>query len=222
MKSKLLICSIICLFATTSLYSQNSTVVTADDSRNKGDLMEMEMNGGKPFMDVLKEKHFTPNISDRELEPHHLSSLFWVANGTPHRGDMQNRTAYAPMDVQFIRVYALTKEGVYLYDAGAHKLKRIEKSDYRMKISGSDVSHRAPVVLLYVIDTESTGGVKEENKLNYAYLQAGSICQNIFLYCSSEDLSTNVVLDIKKDEFAKNLNIKAANILFAQAVGYRD
>ncbi len=222
MKSKFLICSIIFLFGFTSLYAQNSTVVASDEARNIGDLLEIDMNGGKPFMDVLKEKNFTPGISERVLEPHHLSSLFWAANGTPHRGEVHNRTAYAPMDMQFIKIYALMKEGVFIYDPEAHKLKKIEKSDYRVKLSDDNMVHRAPVVLLYVIDSESTGVVKEENKLNYAYLQAGSICQNVFLYCSSENLNSNIVLDIKKDEFAKNLNIKAANILFVQTVGYRD
>jgi len=222
MKSKFLICSIIFLFGFTSLYAQNSTVVASDEAHNIGDLLEIDMNGGKPFMDVLKEKNFTPSISDRVLEPHHLCSLFWAANGTPHRGEVHNRTAYAPMDMQFIKIYALMKEGVFIYDPEAHKLKKIEKSDYRVKLSDDNMVHRAPILLLYVIDSESTGVVKEENKLNYAFLQAGSICQNVFLYCSSENLNTNVILDIKKDEFAKNLNIKAANILFIQAVGYRD
>jgi hypothetical protein len=222
MKSKFLICSIIFLFGFTSLFAQNSTVVASDEARNIGDLLEIEMNGGKPFMDVLKEKHFSPGISDRVLEPHHFSSLFWAANGTPHRGEVHNRTAYAPMDMQYIKIYALMKEGVFFYDAEAHKLKKVEKSDYRVKMSDNDMVHRAPIVLLYVIDTESTGAVKEENKLNYAYLQAGSISQNVFLYCSSENLNSNIILDIKKDEFAKNLNIKAANILFVQVVGYRD
>ena len=186
MKSTLIIGTFLCFFAFNSMYAQNSTVLPADDKPNISNLMEMEMNGGKPFMDVLKEKRLTPNISERELEPHHLSSLFWAANGTPHRGELHNRTAIAPMDVQCVKIYALTKQGVFLYDAEAHKLNLVEKSDYRAKICDDHIMQRAPIILLYVMATDMTASIKEENKSNYAYMQAGSICQNVLLYCSSE------------------------------------
>lgn len=223
MKSTLFICTFLCFFALNNLYAQNSTVAANPDDRQEfSNLLEMEMNGGKPFMDVLKEKQITPNISERNLEPHHLTSLFWAANGTPRRGEMHKRTAFAPMDNQFIKIYVLSKNGVFLYDAEPHKLNIVEKSDYRAKITNDQTLQRAPIIILYVMSSEIPSNVKEENKINYAYLQAGSICQNILLYCSSEDLATNVSFEIKKDEFAKNLNIKSTNILFIQAVGYRE
>jgi hypothetical protein len=35
-------------------------------------------------------------------------------------------------------------------------------------------------------------------------------------------MATNVYLDIKRDELAKKLNVKPTNILFGQAIGYRE
>ncbi len=223
MKLKLFVLSFLCMFLSLSIYAQNSTVIVADEQNQPfGDLMEIDLHGGKPFMDVLREKHMFPNVSTRNLEPHHLSSLLLAANGTPHRGDLQNRTAFAPMDIQCVDLYILAQTGIYLYDAETHKLKILDKADIRTKISEDHFVHRAPVVFLYVMNSGVSTNIKEENKFNYAYLQAGSITQNIFLFCSSEDMATSVILDIKKDELAKRLNTKITNILYIQTVGYRD
>lgn len=105
MKSKLFVVSFLCMFLSLSINAQNTEAIVADELQTFGELMDMDLNGGKPFMDVLKEKHIFPHISDRNLEPHHLSGLLLAANGTPHRGDMHNRTAFAPMDVQCITLY---------------------------------------------------------------------------------------------------------------------
>lgn len=223
MRTKLFIISLSCMFALTSICAQNETVIASDESgQHKGDLMEIEMNGGKPFMDVLRDKEPMSNISSRNLEPHHLSGLFRAANGIPRRGEIHNRTAYAPMEVQCVKMYVIMREGLFLYDAEPHKLKQIAPIDYRLRISDDNQVHRAPIVVIYVLSNEIGTAIKEENKLNYAYLQSGSICQNINLYCSSEDMATNVYLDIKRDELAKKLNVKPTNILFGQAIGYRE
>lgn len=222
MKSKLFVVSFLCMFLSLSINAQNTEAIVADELQTFGELMDMDLNGGKPFMDVLKEKHIFPHISDRNLEPHHLSGLLLAANGTPHRGDMHNRTAFAPMDVQCITLYVLARIGIYLYDAETHKLKIIDKIDARMKVSEDHSINKAPVILLYVINPDAMSVVKNENLTNYAYLQAGSISQNVFLFCSSEDMATNVILDIKKEEVAKRLNTKATNLLYIQAVGYRE
>jgi hypothetical protein len=222
MKSKLFVVSFLCMFLSLSINAQNTEAIVADEQQTFGELMDMDLNGGKPFMDVLREKYIFPHISDRNLEPHHLSGLLLAANGTPHRGDMHNRTAFAPMDVQCITLYVLARTGIYLYDAETHKLKIIDKIDARMKVSEDHSINKSPVILLYVINPDAMSVVKNENLTNYAYLQAGSISQNVFLFCSSEDMATNVILDIKKEEVAKRLNTKATNLLYIQAVGYRE
>ena len=222
MKSKLLICCILSMFIMSGIKGQHSQVLSTDENRGShGELIEIEMNGGKPFMDVLREKQRDVHISPRELEPHHLSGLMWTANGTPHRGEIHNRTSYAPQDIQCVDLYVLMRDGIYLYEAENHKLKLIDKNDFRFRISDNKEVLQAPVIFVYVINASNITGINENNRTNYAFLQSGSICQNIISYCSSEDMATEVILDIKKDEFAKILKLKNTNILMGQAVGYR-
>ena len=46
MRTKLFIISLLCMFASANIYSQNETVIASDESgQHKGDLMEIEMNG---------------------------------------------------------------------------------------------------------------------------------------------------------------------------------
>ncbi len=222
MRSTLIISMLVCFFTVNYTYSQHATVLHSDETHNMEELMEMEMHGGKPFMDVLREKQATHNIANRELEPHQLSLLFKAANGTAHPGELHNRTAIAPMDAQCVSIYVLAQQGVFIYDVEAHRLKKVEKSDYRNKITSDPTIHKAPIVILYVMEPTHMTNIKEENRSNFAYLQAGSIAQNICLYCASEDLATNLSYDLRKDDFSKNMKIKASNLLFIQAVGHRE
>ncbi len=221
MRSKLFIISVLCMFATSINYAQEVATPTVERGLHKGgELMQVEMHGGKPFMDVLREKQHMAHISERELEPHHLSGVLWVANGTPQPGEMHNRTAFAPMDLQYVKIYVLMKEGLFEYQADMHKLEMLAPIDFRRKISDDDQFHRAPIAVVYVIDRKATSNVSNEDRKNYAYLQSGCISQNILLYCSSEDMASNIVFDIKKEELAKKLKVEPGDILFGQAIGY--
>ena len=52
MKSKLFVVSFLCMFLSLSINAQNTEAIVADELQTFGELMDMDLNGGKPFMDV--------------------------------------------------------------------------------------------------------------------------------------------------------------------------
>ena len=79
--------------------------------------------GGMPLMQALKERKSGREFSSQELSPKTLSNLLWAAWGT-NRSD-GHRTAPSARNLQDIDVYVAMSNGLYLYDAGNHQLKKI-------------------------------------------------------------------------------------------------
>src|SRR5271157_4045823 len=88
-----------------------------------------QTTGGKPLMQVLKDRHSTREFSSQRLSPQTLSNLLWAAFGI-NRPDGK-RTAPSAMNWQEIDVYVATQDGLYVYDAKANALKPVLQQDVR-------------------------------------------------------------------------------------------
>lgn len=114
-----------------------------------------------------------------------LSDLLWAANGV-NRTEEKKRTAPSAMNAQDIDIYVFTAREVFLYDAFHHTLKLIVRGDYRPDLAGSqDFVKQAPVVLLLVSDLSKFPRGTEEQKKQWAAMDAGIVSQNIALFCSA-------------------------------------
>lgn len=121
-------------------------------------LAQPNMSREATLMNALKERRSTREFSDKELSRQELSDLLWAANGY-NRPDEKKRTAPTAMNRQEIDLYVFTKDGIYLYDAGAHSLKQVSVIDGRAYIAaGQDFAKEAPVCLLIVSDMGRFGG----------------------------------------------------------------
>jgi SagB-type dehydrogenase family enzyme len=160
-----------------------------------------QMDGGKPLMQALKLRQSTRgNFGPEEkLSMQTLSNLLWAANGV-NRPD-GHRTAPTAAGWNNIDIYVTTADGLFLYDAPQHELKVISKEDVRA-ISGlegpagggmkQDFAKTAPASLIYVADMAKTKGMKysgEDVGPLWSYANAGTIAQNVYLFCASEGLA---------------------------------
>ena len=177
-----------------------------------------QTSGGRPLMQVLKERKSVRDFGPEPLSRQTISNLLWAAWGV-NREDGR-RTAPSASNRQEIDVYVVMADGAYLYDAQANALKLVAPADLR-KLAGTQAYVAgAPVNLIYVADTAKLGG-DDAARLATANADTGFIAQNVYLFCASEGLGTVVRGSVNRDDLGKALNLRAGQrITLAQSVGY--
>jgi len=178
------------------------------------------MEGGKPLMQALKERHSVRAFSTKTLPAQVVSDLLWAAFGI-NRPDSGKRTAPSAMNWQEVDVYVIMKDGAYLYDAKANSLRAVAKGDLRKLTVTQEFVATAPLNLVYVADIRRMKGATPDDQVLYSGTDAGFISQNVYLFCASEGLATVVRGSIDRDDLAKALNLsEQKRIILAQTVGF--
>jgi SagB-type dehydrogenase family enzyme len=168
--------------------------------------------GGKPLMQALNERQSIRSYQDKPLTVQQLSDLLWAANGF-NRDD--KRTAPTANNRQELELYAVTKEGIYFYDAKNYLLKEFKKGDYRAKAGKQDFVAKAALNLIFVSDMEKA------SSRDFALVDCGFVSQNVYLYCASEGLGTVVRGFFDKEELSELLELPSnQEVLLTQSVGY--
>ena len=176
--------------------------------------------GGLPLMQALKARQTSRSFSSKKLSNQVLSDLLWAARGA-NRPASGKRTAPSAMNWQEVDVYVTMAEGVYLYDAKAHRLQPVLAKDLRAMTGTQDFVPDAPVNLVYVADFTRMKGASDRNKVFYSAADTGFISQNVYLYCASEGLATVVRASVAKPALKKALSLRPEQeIILAQSVGY--
>jgi len=183
------------------------------------ELPSPQTEGGKPLMQVLKERKSSRDFSSKPLPPQVLSNLPWAAFGV-NRPDGR-RTAPSARNMQEIDIYVALPEGLFLYDAKAHRLNPVVAEDLRGATGTQPFVAQAPVNLIYVADSARMGSGSEESKNFYAAADTGFIAQNVYLFCASEGLATVVRALVDREKLAPRMKLRPEQrIVLAQTVGY--
>ena len=183
------------------------------------ELPKPQMDGGRPLMQVLKDRHTTRVFSTEKLSAQALSNLLWAAFGV-NRPSTGGRTAPSAMNWQEIDVYIATADGLFLYDAKFNLLKPIVKEDVRALTGSQPFVKDAPVNLIFVSDLARTSRASSEDRDLYTGADAGFISQNVYLFCASEGLATVVRGSVDRAALAKVMKLRPdQRIVLAQSVG---
>ena len=163
--------------------------------------------GGMPLMDALSARKSTRSFADKPIEPQVLADMLWAAFGV-NRPDGK-RTAPTAMNRQDMDVYVLNKNGAFLYDAAKNVLLPVSDKDLR-NINTQPFAKKAPVTLLYVAQNG-----------RFAGMHAGSLYQNVGLFCAAFGLNNVVRGGKDNDEMTKALNLSdGKQVIVSQVVGY--
>ena len=133
-----------------------------------------QRSGGMPLMDTLNARHTERSFSSESLTLQQVSDLLWATCGV-NRPDGK-RTIPTAMNHQRIALYAVMKDGVYLYDAKQNILQQILAGEEYLK----QYKNGAPLVLLHAAPTDD----------RFSPCHIGSMYQNAALYCASAGLAT--------------------------------
>jgi len=177
-------------------------------------------DGGKPLMQVLKERHTSREFKSDALPLSELSNLLWAGFGI-NRED-GHRTAPSAMNMQEIDIYVFTVDGVFLYDAKANELKPVLSGDHRATAGKQDFVATAPLSLVYVADQAKMSKTSNDaDKTFYSAADCGFIAENVYLFCASEGLNCVVRGFVDHDAVAKLLSLRPdQKVLLGQTVGY--
>jgi SagB-type dehydrogenase family enzyme len=183
-------------------------------------LVKPQTDGGKPLMQVLKDRKTSRSFSSKMLPKQVLSNLLWAAFGI-NRAKSGKRTAPSAVNWQEIDIYVATAEGLYLYKAKGHKLIPVLDEDIRAETGKQGFVKDAPVNLVFVADYSRMGKGSVGNKDFYSAADTGFISQNVYLVCASEGLGTVVRGLVDRDNLAKVMKLnKNQKVILAQTVGY--
>ncbi len=179
-----------------------------------------QTSGGRPLMDLLKNRHSSREFSPRNLSVQVLSNLLWAAFGV-NRTDSGKRTAPSAMNWQEIDIYVATADGLYVYDAKGNLLRPILTQDVRAATGTQPFVKDAAVNLVYVADLSKTGKAGAADQVIYTAADTGCIAQNGYLFCASESLSVVVRGSVDRPALAKVMKLRPdQKIILAQTVGY--
>ncbi|MFH0953876.1 MAG: SagB/ThcOx family dehydrogenase [Verrucomicrobiota bacterium] len=178
------------------------------------------MEGGRPLMQVLRDRKTSRTFNAKPLPLQMLSDLLWAGAGI-NRPDSGKRTAPSAMNWQEIEVYAVLESGAYLYDAKANSLKAVAAGDLRKLVGGQPFVSTAPLNLVYVADESKMTRGSPEDQARYSAADTGFISQNVYLYCASEGLATVVRGGLDRAAMSAALKLpENKTIILAQTVGY--
>jgi hypothetical protein len=149
--------SILTLLFTSVLLGAESASIQLPSAR---------MEGGKPFMQTLRERKTSREFSSRELPLQVLSDLLWAANGV-NRPETKGRTAPSAHNLQAIDIYVALSLGLYRYDPFANVLEFVLAEDIRAVTGKQDFVKYAPVNLVFVLN-----GPKDKELANQAVAPA--------------------------------------------------
>lgn len=206
---------VICLGLIIVLFSQ-----TPAEEIKTIQLPKPQVDGGKPLMQVLKDRKSSREFSSEKLPLQVLSNLLWAASGV-NRPDSGKRTAPSARNWQEIDIYVAASEGLYLFDAKAHLLKPILTEDIRALTGPQSFVKDAALNLIYVADFSRIIGASNEEKEFYSAADTGFIAQNVYLFCASEGLTTVVRAMIDRPALGKRMKLRPEQkITLSQSVGY--
>ncbi|NLH49660.1 MAG: SagB/ThcOx family dehydrogenase [Myxococcales bacterium] len=193
--------------------------VSAGEAGKTIQLPAPQTDGGRPLMQVLKERHTTREFAATPLDDQILSNLLWAADGI-NRPDTGGRTAPSARNGQEIGLYVARADGLYLYDAGANQLKLVLANDLRAATGMQPFVKDAPVNLIYVADFAKMSG-DDGDKILYSAADAGFIAENAYLFSASQGLAVVVRGAIDREALAKAMKLRPGQkIILAQTIGY--
>lgn len=189
---------------------ESASVIVLPPARKRSGLLLME---------ALAERRSSREFANTALPIDLLSDLLWAANGV-NRPD-GGHTVPSALNAQEVDVFVALPTGAYRYDAPQHQLSLVAGCDLRRVTGYQDFVDEAPLDLVYVADYGRMSRIPAAQREAFAYVAAGAIAQNVYLFAASNQLSTVIRAWIDREAIAEALGLTHdQQVLLSQTVGY--
>jgi SagB-type dehydrogenase family enzyme len=143
----------------------------------------------------------------------------WAANGINRVAD-QGHTAPSAMNAQELDLYVALPNGLFMYEPVNHRLRATVHQDVRRVTGYQDFVDHAALDLILVADYRRMSLVPAAQRQAYAYVAAGAICQNVYLFCASVGLATVVRAWFDRSALSQAMQLGTdQEVLLTQTVG---
>lgn len=198
-----------------------SGALTAAEPGEPIQLPPPDTSGGMPLMQALKNRMSTKEFVAQTIPQDQISNLLWAAFGI-NRPESGKRTAASAVDCRDIDIYVVLEDATYVYQAEGHRLTPVVNRDVRALAATQEYARVAPINLVYVSDYGRMPESSKDKKAIYSAFHAGSISQNVYLYCASAGLGAVVRDSVDRADLRAVLNLSEDQVIvMAQSVGYR-
>lgn len=156
-------------------------------------LPDPEKSGGMSLSEALTRRHTEREFADTDFNIQELSNLLYSAGGVNRP---EGKLVYpVGMGVHDTLIYAVMRDGVYMYDPQAHSLELLEYGDHRGECnSHNDFAGKASVNLVYVHDIDawkdfmtSERPIPKEAIIRMGMIHSGAIMQNVYLFAATQN-----------------------------------
>ncbi len=171
------------------------------------------------LMQALQLRQSQRDFDPAPLDLQTVSNLLWAAGGV-NRPELGGRTAPSAMNAQEVDVYVALPGGLYRYAPTGHQLLMVSDSDVRRVTGYQDFVDTAPLELVFVAHHARMSMVPASQRQAYAWLAAGAMAQNVYLYCAAAGLATVLRAWIDRDGLGRAMGLgDDEQVLVAQTIG---
>lgn len=182
---------------------------------------------------AVQDRHSVRSFSDRAVTLPEVSRLLLTADGLTHsRGEWQMRSAPSggalyPIDIYLIATQVENlKPGLYHFQVSDSSLELVAGGDFSKEIhvasneQGSVGS--SPVTIIMTARFDRSIVKYSDRGYRYTYMEAGAICQNIYLQATALKMGTVAVGAFNDDALNRLLKIDGRDEagLLIMPVGY--
>ncbi len=195
-------------------------------------LPEPELKGGTGLWEVLLSRRSMRNYTGKPIDLRSLSQLLWAAQGvTARMGMYLLRTAPSAGALYPVETYLVVhgveelEQGVYHYQVSDASLEFLSSGDYTRQMTAAalnqPIATMASVVFAWTACVGRSKWKYKERAYRYIYLDAGHICENLYLASAAMGLGCCAIGALYDDEVNEILGIdgKEETVVYLATVG---
>ena len=189
----------------------------------------------KNLFSLIKERRSRRDYSDQPITLKHLAALLWATQGVLEFGygyslrTVPSAGARHPLETYLVlnRVENQTA-GLYRYSPLEHKLIQLSTDEnisnqLAEACLGQDLFVKCAVTFIWTAVIQRSRWKYQQRAYRYIYLDAGHVCQNLYLACEALGLGCCAVAAFDDDAVNKILDVdgKEEFVIYLATVGKR-
>ena len=188
--------------------NENNNIIILPEPEIKGSLMTILNNRHS-------ERKEENDVSSNEISLNIISDILWCCYGNNRNINNNNygsfKTVPSALSIYPLIIYISNINGIFKYNSNENNLNVIVKGDFRDKISNEDYVKNSNLIVLIFGDLNKYKNYDVNNNYlikNWERLfnfDAALCVENIFLYCTENNLKCSINSDLSKENEIKNL-----------------
>ncbi len=165
----------------------------------------------KSFAELLAARRSRRKFAGEGISLEHLAYLLWASDGVsaPDKPTIFHTAPSAGARHPIVTYVVANRvdgieSGVYRYDAEGHSLRMLREGDFEKEAARAaadqDWMVGSAVVFVWTAVFERTTSKYKDRGYRYVFLDAGHICQNLYLACESLGLGMTSIAALVDDD----------------------